>query len=164
MVVDTDVVCASSPEGGVRCSEFLYRVYKMRYYVAITPDILSEWKTHLSRFARKWQRWMYGRRLFKHYSEADVRNDDLRAKMCGSVANGKPRKAMLKDIHLIETAIVTDRRIASRDKEARTLFREVTPRIREMQDIAWVNPERPEDDAISWLKDGAPMDGHLLAK
>jgi hypothetical protein len=64
-------------------------------------------------------------------------------------------KTMLKDIHLVNAALATDRFVVSMDQKSRTLFDAATEVVTELKRVSWVNPEREQDDPISWLKNGA---------
>ena len=69
------------------------------------------------------------------------------------------QQEMLKDAHLIEAAVDTDRRVISCDETVRRLYRRVAPRVDDLREIIWVNPTKTADEEpISWLQDGAPTD------
>jgi hypothetical protein len=96
---------------------------------------------------------MEGRRKI---SKPDVySNEELRDRIKHVAANDREREAMLKDIHLIETAMAADRIVISLDETARKLFIKVATRVGELRDIVWVNPEKMEEEPVSWLENGA---------
>jgi hypothetical protein len=64
--------------------------------------------------------------------------------------------AMMKDVHLLEAALATDKRIVSRDDTARNSFRG----IRDVRLVVWVNPYRPEERAVEWLSRVARMESY----
>jgi hypothetical protein len=71
----------------------------------------------------------------------------------------KERAAMVKDILLLEAALATDRRIVSLDeKTARRYFKEAAQKIEKLQQLIWVNPNKPEEDAIVWLQNVVPTE------
>jgi hypothetical protein len=96
---------------------------------------------------------MEGRR--KVYRPDVSSNEELRDKIKRAATNDKERQAMLKDIHLIETAMAADRIVVSLDETARRLFITVATRVGELRNIVWVNPERAEEEPIHWLENGA---------
>ncbi|HAE81912.1 MAG TPA: hypothetical protein DDW33_14090 [Ktedonobacter sp.] len=102
----------------------------------------------------------------------DVLKKDLnnRQTMLGKLQNieevlhsveGK-RDAMFKDIHLIEAALQADRIVISMDETVRGYFREVTQKVVELRQIAWVNPCKSEETALEWLQDGAELERERL--
>lgn len=71
------------------------------------------------------------------------------------------RQILMKDIHLIEAALSSDRVVISLDEKARSLFREAAAGIKILADVVWVNPDGAEDHCLSWLKAGAWPDVNL---
>ncbi len=66
---------------------------------------------------------------------------------------------MLKDIHLLETALITDKTIISLDETVRKIFAKASDQVGEIRSIIWVNPEKTDtEDPIEWLKTGAPSE------
>ena len=63
---------------------------------------------------------------------------------------------MLKDVHLLEAALATDRRIVSNDDEARNSYKGL-PHVRL---VLWINPSRQEETAVEWLNAGAKLERH----
>jgi hypothetical protein len=67
---------------------------------------------------------------------------------------------MLKDIHLLEAAMVTDWRISSLNELDRERFALLSKSVAEIRDIVWTNPNAQEENCIEWLKKGAPAEAH----
>ena len=63
---------------------------------------------------------------------------------------------MLKDVHLIEAALATDRRIVSHDETARGHFRRLAASVASIRDVIWVDPTVPAEHALEWAEQGAP--------
>ena len=63
--------------------------------------------------------------------------------------------AMKKDLHLIQAARITDKRVISLDDTARNYFSAVSSQVGELRDILWVNPVNDDETPTQWLKDGA---------
>jgi hypothetical protein len=61
---------------------------------------------------------------------------------------------MLKDVHLLEAALATDKRIISNDDEARNSYK----RIPSVRLLLWINPSHQEETAIEWLNAGAKLE------
>jgi len=70
------------------------------------------------------------------------------------------RASMKKDWLLIQAAVATDRSVVSLDKHARELFARAASQLRSLRQIAWVNPDQPEENPIEWLHDGAQPEEH----
>ena len=152
LVVDASV--AGEPSKG--CRAFLEAVLELCHYIVMTPKIADEWKRHARRFARKWRVRMEARKKVQRIGSTE--NATLRAKIESKALRRKDREAMLKDVHLLEAAIATDRSIISLDEAARLLFADASKTISEIRNIVWVNPEKPDERPIVWLEEGANPD------
>jgi len=67
-------------------------------------------------------------------------------------------QAMLKDLHLLETAVHSNKIVVSDDRIAAKNFNlvaELIDGIDELRSIMWVNPVL-DDDLATWLEKGAP--------
>ena len=126
------------------------------HWVVMNPDISSEWKRHQSRFARRWLVSMYSRKKVERPDR--VQDNDLREKVQGAAKSERKSYAILKDIHLIEAALATDRAVASLDDNARELFRNITEKVGKLKPVVWVNPSNEPGDVIAWLKKGAKFE------
>ena len=69
--------------------------------------------------------------------------------------------AMLKDMHLIEAALVSDKTVISLDETARNLFCEITDMVPQLKSIMWVNPTSEGEASIDWLRSGAKSNKKL---
>jgi hypothetical protein len=117
------------------------------------PDIAEEWKRHQSGFARRWLVSMFARRKVNRLNPAI--NNALRAKIERIATSENDREAMLKDMHLVESAMVTDKIVVSLDEAVRELFDTASRRVGELRIVAWVNPDNTEEQPILWLESGA---------
>lgn len=161
LVIDASVAQSAGGEGAVngvskRCREFLVAAYDLAFRVAMTPEIAREWKRHRSSRTRKWLNEMAGRKLVDRIEpepDAELRNCIYEVKV-----SAKRHQAMRKDVHLLEAALATDRRVVSRDDEVRGLFRSLAKEAKKVADVVWVNPVAPEEQAVSWLQNGAPAE------
>lgn len=118
----------------------------------MTEEIREEWRRHRSSYSAKWLTRMYGR---KRVHDAVIEpNCNLRRKV-KTVLLGDQGSAAEKDLHLIEAAIGTDRRVASQDERARAAFRSAAGSVRELSPIVWVNPTRQSESPVDWLRNGA---------
>lgn len=88
---------------------------------------------------------------------ADVAADEtLRIQLENASETVKQTEKMLEDAHLIEAARKADFCVVSRDEEVRNYFQSVASPLRRLRKICWVNPDKPDDDALAWLQAGAP--------
>ena len=97
---------------------------------------------------------MVAKRKVEYRSEVNC-NQTLRDKIDKVAESDKPREAMWKDCHLLEAAIATDNIIISLDEKARNPFDKAAKSIKELQEIMWVNPDKPEENTLIWLENGA---------
>jgi len=86
----------------------------------------------------------------------------IRKKIESSFKKDEGRDVMLKDLLLIEAAMASDQIIVSLDESARNHFYETAKQFNEFKSIVWVNPTIAEEEAITWLEEGAPPDQRWL--
>ena len=163
LVIDTDVARASGGEDAtdtrsINCRDFLKAVLSLSYRVVITPKISAEWKEHRSSFALEWRTSMYARRRVVRIDPPE--DNTLQDKITTTTSDKDKNEVMQKDFHLLAAALVTDKTVISLDETVRTLFARASQRIGEIRDIIWVNPERTEEQPITWLKNDALPDAH----
>ncbi len=119
----------------------------------MTPAIQAEWNQHQSGFARKWRSSMVARKKLILLNV--VERQDIRQRVELENFTQDQKNAMLKDCHLVEAAISTDKRIISLDDAARNLFVVLSDNVADLQDVLWVNPVSDVDQVMSWIE-GAP--------
>jgi hypothetical protein len=158
IVIDASVARASGGEDATyplpkNCRDFLKTILIVCHQVVMSPDIVMEWRKHESNWARTWRASMVARK--KMYVVRPPNDLILREQMRNSSMNEKQGEAMIKDCHLVEAAIATDRCIASLDEAARSLFGVASHSIIQLMDITWINPGDVSEEPIEWLKQGA---------
>jgi hypothetical protein len=158
IVIDASVARASGPPDAVhptgqQCRACLTQVLQICHHVVMTEALRGEWGRHQSRFARGWLLQMYSRRKV---AQLDVAEDGaLRRQVSESVAHADDTLAMLKDCHLLEAALATDRIVLSLDESARGLFADFSAHHDLAGRVVWVNPTQPNEQSETWLADGA---------
>jgi len=158
LVIDADIARSSSKSPKPtpqHCRAFLHAVANHSYYLVMSPDLIAEWNKHQSRFTRKWRRKMYGRkRVMVVRPEYD---EKLYKRIEEAAESVRQRHAIFKDFHLVEAALATDQRIASMDEKMRRLLSiaALEKAVKELRAIMWVNPDKPEEQAVAWLENGA---------
>src|SRR5262249_34715086 len=138
------------------CSDFLQEVLVICHQIVLTTEILEEWHRHKSRFASRRLASMFARKKAKMIGSAEDQN--LRDKIGQASQNEKARSAMLKDVHLLEAALVTDEIVVALDETVRALFIEAATNVGEIRNVVWINPDRADETPLPWLEDGAKSD------
>ena len=87
-------------------------------------------------------------------------NQSMRKRISRHAANEASLKEMLKDVHLLEGALETDKIVASRNETERILFSQISNQIEKIREIMWVNPDTDMEYCLDWLKRGAPVEEH----
>jgi hypothetical protein len=84
-------------------------------------------------------------------------DEELWSEIPDTAVSEKQRGEMIKDILLLEAALETDRRVISLDDNtARKYFARAAKTIPKLREIVWVNPDKPKEKPIEWLREGAP--------
>ena len=124
----------------------------------MTPELSEEWDKHQSNFAATWLRSMIARRRFAYLrpSQNTVLYDAIERTATGE----RDLEALRKDFHLLGAALATDQTIISLDETIRGLFRRASQQVGEIRNIIWVNPDRTEEQPITWLQNGALPETH----
>lgn len=128
------------------------------HQVVVTPAIRDEWDRHAGSYARRWRVAMFASK--RVIAIADDPDAALRSAISTTLLDAKKQSAAIRDCHLVEAAQRMDRALLSRDEVARGLFAEVAGRHRPLQDLVWVNPAQPEEDAVAWVMKGAAAERH----
>jgi hypothetical protein len=142
--------------------DFLCAVLGICHKVVMTPDISKEWQKHQTKFAKIWLRQMIAKKKLSHVTIADSTSSQLRAAIQESGQTPSQVKAMLKDVHLLEAALATDKMVASADETVRKLFSHLAGQVASVKQIMWVNPSHSEEAVIDWLKNGARVENPRL--
>jgi len=98
----------------------------------------------------------------KVYRLGDVLDSDLRGRIERVASSERAAEAIRKDYRLIEAAIVTDRIVISLDETVRRLFAVVARDVGALKSIAWVDPDKAEEQPLLWLENGAKPDKKRL--
>lgn len=158
LVVDASVAAAAGETmapTSKRCRDFLLTLrQETDCRVVMPPPLKDEWDAHRSGFARTWLVNMAQRgRVIPDPVEP---SDKMRRKIESAAAKKKKEAdALLKDFHLIEAAINNDRTVVSLDEIVRRLFKAAAQSVEAIRKVVWVNPVKPAEDAVEWLRGGA---------
>lgn len=137
LVIDASVMrSAGETEHPVSsaCREALGVILRVCHRVAMTDAIRDEWKSHMSRFARKWLCQMAARRKpSERVNPADVTVDVAEW-------SDPDRRVVEKDLRLIEAALSSDRIIMTRDDVFQRTLAKTRKGTQLLKSITWVNP------------------------
>ena len=164
LVIDANVAIAASgeekPENASRI--FLETVLAEKYIVVMTKKLLGEWRREgkeqkPSIFSMTWLTKMsqdgdIGRICFLQDSTV---HENIWTQISELYNEHHGQKRMSEDFHLITAALETDKTVISLERQVRDLFKIAAQEVKELQDITWVNPDKPEENAIEWLRQGA---------
>ncbi|UKS30056.1 hypothetical protein LOZ80_14405 [Paenibacillus sp. HWE-109] len=128
--------------------------------VCFNKELSMEWNTHQSSFARKWRTSMVARRKIKFIDNCE--NIQLRELLINYVTSEKNRLAAMKDIHLVEIALISDKVVLSNDDTVRTIFWDSMKNVSMLKEIIWFNPVDQFSFVIEWIKDGAKISKELF--
>lgn len=159
LVIDANIARSAGPEDAVfptskKCRDFLLAVETHGFNIVSTSELREEWNRHQSGFFLSWRARMMGQKRIEVLNDGP--NAALRLKLGICATNEGEREAMLKDCHLLEAALRSDRRIASCETRVRRHFCRACPRVGEIRSIIWVNPDDDDERVLVWLEDGAP--------
>ena len=163
LVVDASVARSSGGEGATypaskNCRDCLKTILALPHRVVMSRPILDEWNKHKSAFARGWYVSMTARRRVLRVEPEPL--EELRRELQEVAGSQKDADAMLKDFHLIEAALVTDRTVIALDEIVRALFSTSCQTVGQMKSIVWVNPDKPAEQPFAWLEAGAEPEKH----
>lgn len=159
LVIDASVVHAAGKKDAIspmakNCRNFLEAVRTICHRVVMTPELRDEWKRHLSSFSRKWRVSMEAKKKV-YRLPALVEDEEMQAKILHTASSKNERDIMSKDMLLIEAALATDSVIAALDGTALRAFRKAAISVRKIRPIVWVNPDKTDEEPITWLEKGA---------
>lgn len=165
LVIDTDIARSA---GGVeaqdvssKCSrDFLIVVRESKHKLVTTVAVRNEWHKHQSKFTKIWLASMVARRRIC-WVEASP-DEEMRLKVEQVTTSEKKRDAMLKDIHLVEAALQSDKIVISLDETVRGCFHETAQKLRVLRSVVWVNPCKSEEAPFDWLREGAELEKERL--
>lgn len=169
LVIDADIIHRAGGRSDAHSAEFLSAVYEICHRAALSSELWDEWQRHPSESVRQWRRRMYGRKKLVRVHAPPL--PGLAAAVESTVglvhdtesAYGV-RMALLKDRHLVETALAADGIVVSGEKRARGHFARMSRHLPVLQDLVWVNPKRADEHVVAWLDCGAPFEpGRTLA-
>lgn len=159
IVIDANVARSAGPEGAThptskRCRDFLLAVEKLEFHIVSTLALREEWNKHQSAFFKLWRAQMMGKKRIDVLS-VEI-NENLREKLNKVAKSERERDDMIKDYHLLEAALESDRRVVSCETLVRRHFAHACKSVGEINAILWINPTDETEGIFMWLENGAP--------
>lgn len=93
------------------CRQCLDLIRHHAHHIVMTEDIKQEWDKHQSDFARRWRLQMRARKKIEILRSDQLQKVDGLMDFIDTLEFQKAREDAYKDMHLIEAAIVSDKRI-----------------------------------------------------
>jgi hypothetical protein len=166
LVIDASIARAAGGKSAIQaqskdCRDCLQAMLEHRHKMVMSAELKAEWDKHQSRFAKTWRSQMLARRRFV------ALQTPLNASLIKTISDCidevtetiPQREAGMKDIHLLEAALLSDQRVLSLDDNtARKIFARVAQKLPDMTQLIWVNPVNPDEQAMRWLELGALED------
>jgi len=109
----------------------------------LTDIIDEEWRRDMSKYSRKWRRFMEGRKKLRR----DVEPNNVRIDM--KKLSHRECEAVKRDLFLIEAALSADGIIVTCDETFRRAIAKIAQSSNELQSITWKNPVT---DGSKWLE------------
>jgi len=153
LVIDADVARSASerqhPDSS-NCRKVLESVRDNKHFLVMTHEIRKEWDRHQSAYTAIWLASMKAR---KQIAPVNIdEKDRIESKLSDFGLTDKQEKIALKDCHLIDAALKTDKIIASADDTARTVFSIACIKADRLKTLIWVNPKTMAAELIVWLE------------
>jgi hypothetical protein len=159
LVIDTDIARAAGESNSLslissNCRGFMHTMLEeTKHKVVLTKEIQIEWNKHQSRATLRWRHTMVAqKRVCIIQTSAD---QELRQYTEQCAPSENKRNAMLKDIHLVEAALLADNIVVSMDEVVRSCFHDLSQQAHQLKQLTWVNPCQEHEHALTWLRDGA---------
>lgn len=158
VVIDTNIASSASTTekpDSTTARNVLTAVRDGEHLLVLSPTQKAEWLRHMSGYTGTWLTEMLSRKQFLVLrTEPDTGlRDDIFALECGAAQ----RREMLKDVHLVEAALATDRIVISAEENVLALFNRFIAGLRLSHAVAWVNPAPDGVACAAWLQQGAPL-------
>jgi hypothetical protein len=165
IVIDACIARASSKESSdvvaLTCSRTLDSLSENGHRLAMSKPLQDEWFKSRSQHREPYSpyasnyafRWFYNMRSKRRVEWVELTDTvDIRVRVLFA-AEPQNRELIEKDLHLVETALASDKRVISLDGNARLHFHDLGSSVAELCDILWLNPRN--SNVPQWLEDGA---------
>jgi hypothetical protein len=117
----------------------------------MSVELKNEWNAHAGLYAKRWLGNMIARKRFA-VVRGTWEEEGLVVKEAQELP-AKKRLAVLKDLHLVNLAMLTDKRVLSLDDSQKELLAVVASNVKALRSLHWANPKN--DETQRWLLAGA---------
>ncbi|AZG84293.1 hypothetical protein N032_00580 [Pseudomonas syringae pv. pisi str. PP1] len=100
---------------------------------AMCPTLRKEWREHRSKFATRWMASMVAKKRIIFVTPTNT----MKIHIEENVEDSKEKEVALKDCHLLDAALESDKIIASNDDRARAVFCKIALNNGEIRTISW---------------------------
>lgn len=163
IVVDADIAFSaggSDHPTSKKSRLVLQTILSSNLNVAFCKNLSAEWKKHGSSFACKWLSSMVAKKRCVRIAAEDVIQLDIE----NAGLSEADVVVALKDAHVVNNALKTDRFITSNDKAARRVYLEVSKSSGKLNEVSWVVPMDDCEDLLRLFKDGGFIPPKWLLK
>ena len=155
LVIDANIMRSAGGEEtesqtSLNCTDCLDLIKERKYKIALSEILLNEWDKHFSSHSANWFKERNDKGKVEMYE--NIENEELREKIAEAAEGEDIEKILMKDVHLLELALKTDRKILSLEKQCLKHFKEIVPKVKKISKIFWSNPDKPGDKTLEWLK------------
>ena len=158
LVVDTNVARSAGlsvhPTSDT-CRRVLETMIEGQHYVVLSATQFVEWQKHQSGYSKRWLVQMKAKKRW--HVLAPEPDSGLIARAKKIACTEEVRQEILKDVHLLENALATDKVVLSMETNVFRLFNEHKKALKVPQPVAWVNPTDDIGGCVAWIADGAAV-------
>ena len=156
LVVDTNVAFSASKSISPlseACRLVLEAMMVNQHRVVLSATQYWEWQKHQSGYSKAWLARMIAKK--QHVVLTPEPDSGLTDGIHKLDCTDKARAEMLKDVHLLESALATDHAVVSQETNVLALFTTHAPALGVPRAVAWVNPAEDAPACLAWLEAGA---------
>ena len=158
LVVDTNVARSAGlsvhPTSDA-CRRVLETMLSEQHKVVLSATQFQEWQKHQSRYSKGWLAQMKSRKLW--HVLAPEPDSGLTARTKKIACAEEVRQEILKDVHLLENALATDKVVLSMETNVFGLFNDYKKALKVPEPVAWVNPTDDIEGCVAWMATGAEV-------
>jgi hypothetical protein len=138
---------------GAQSRQCLQAIWEERHIAVFGRNLRDEWIRHASSYARSWFRNMELKsRVVLDDGEQFA---ELSGPACACLSGAGEKAALVKDFHLIQSALATGQLILSNETRFPRYVALASVAIRELASLHYANPAIEGDQCRLWIKAGA---------
>jgi hypothetical protein len=145
-----------------RCRQVLDGIDQHGHKLAMSKPLQDEWFKSASSHGEPYIQyasmyalhWFVKMRTVRRIEWVELDSvEDVSLRILAATSDAR-RPRVEKDLHLVETALASDRRIISHDGTAKEDFTDIGQTVNELCEILWLDPTN--SPVWQWLQSGAP--------